>query len=106
MVKVLFTGIISAAQGNHRTLCAAPSPVLSLHCVFVLTADRGRAGAEGAETAEDRFSLREHFRSDGQNPCDGGEWQAGHAAVRQEGKKGTARSACQPVQNETVSGQR
>lgn len=48
--------MISAAQGYHRTLCAAPSPVLSFHCVL-LAADGGRAGAEGAEAAEDRFSL-------------------------------------------------
>lgn len=50
-------GIISAARGIHRTLCAAPSPVLSLHCVLLLAADRGRAGAEGAEAAEDGFPV-------------------------------------------------
>lgn len=72
--------MISAAQGYHRTLCAAPSLVLSFHCVL-LAADGGRAGAEGAEAPEDRFSLREHFRSDGQNPLCGGQQQAGRAAA-------------------------
>lgn len=110
IVKWLFTAVhqdcFSSSQSNHRnTLCCSIPCHLPIPCVLLLPAARGGAGAEGGEAAGDRSPLRAGFPADRQNPCRGREGEAGHAAVSEEGKKGTARSACWPVWNTIASGQ-